>query len=307
MHKQAKSDVYGASPIKAKRRTASKPKRRRATNEEMRAREDFLIAYAEAHGPVTVRGLYYQAEVAGIPGITKDEKDYSKIQNLVLKLRRQGKMPYRHIADATRYMRKPRTHDGWEDALQETARFYRKSLWAETDMEVEIWIEKSALAGVIYPVTSEYDVPLMPTGGFTSETFAFEAVSNLRDTGRTLVAYSLYDFDRSGRDAARSLQEKVERFGAEYGVPVEFHALGLSLEQVEDMNLPTREPKRKTEADKRWPHAIAAELDAIPPDDLRALVRSSIERHLPASELHRLKRIEELERETLLDFIGTAA
>ncbi len=37
---------------------------------------------------------------------------------------------------------------------------YRKSLWAGSDHEVEIWLEKSALAGVIYSVTAEYDGPL---------------------------------------------------------------------------------------------------------------------------------------------------
>jgi hypothetical protein len=47
---------YKASPIK----------RRRATFEEMAERAAFLIDYAVEHGPVTVRGLYYQAEVHGV-------------------------------------------------------------------------------------------------------------------------------------------------------------------------------------------------------------------------------------------------
>lgn len=289
---------YTASPLNP---------RRRATAAEMEERARFLIDYADAHGPVTVRQLFYQATVAGLPGIDKTEDGYNKVQAQVLKLRREGRMAYRRIADATRYMRRPRTYNGWEDALQETATFYRKSLWAESEFEVEIWLEKSALAGVLYPVTSEYDVPLMPTGGFTSETFAFEAVQQLRGTGKTLVVYSLYDFDRSGQDAAASLQEKVERFGDEFDVPVHFYQLGLTYEQVRDMALPTRPPKRNSKADQRWPHDFAAELDAIPPDDLRQMVREAIERHLPSAELERLKEIEDLERETLWQFIGRAA
>ena len=292
--------VKQASPLKGK-------KRFRPTRKVMVAREEFLIDYAVKHGPINVRGLYYQAEVAQLPGISKDEKDYDKVQACVLKLRRAGLLPYDKITDATRYMRKPQTFDGWQDALQDTARFYRKSLWAETDLEVEIWVEKSTLTGVIQPVTSEYDVPLMPTGGYTSETFAFEAVERLRGTGRTLIVYSLYDFDRSGFDASKSLQEKLERFGSEFGVPVEYNTLGLTVEQVRSLNLPTREPKRNTNADKRWPHNFAAELDAIPPDTLREMVRTAIERHLPADELRRLKRIEHLERETLMKFVGAAA
>lgn len=284
-----------------------KAPRRRATAAEMEERARFLIKYAAAHGPVTVRGLYYQAEVAEVPGIDKSASAYDKVQAQVLKLRREGRMPYSRIADATRYMRRPRTFDGWEDALQDTAMLYRKSLWAQSDVEVEIWLEKSALAGVLYPVTAEYDVPLMPTGGFTSETFAFEAVQQLRGTGKTLVIYALYDFDRSGQDAACSLQEKVERFGAEYDVPVIFNQLGLTYEQVNAMKLPTRPPKRNTKADQRWPYEFAAELDAIPPDTLRQMVRGAIEGHLPAHELERLKEIEDWERKTLWNFIERAA
>lgn len=289
------TDVYQASQIK----------RKRATKAEMAERAAFLIDYAERHGPVTVRQLFYAATVVDL--IEKSESGYNKVQAQVLALRRAGRLPYHCIADATRYMRKPRTFDGWEDALQDTARLYRKNLWANTDLEVEIWVEKSALAGVIYPITAEYDVPLMPTGGYTSETFAHEAVNHLRGSGKTLVVYALYDFDRSGRDAAASLREKVERFGGEYGVPVVFEELGLTEFQVGYLGLPTRPAKRKSEADKRWPHDYAAELDAIPPDTLREMVRAAVEQHLPAYELQRLKEIERAERQTLLQFIGRAA
>ena len=286
--------VYRASPIK----------RRRATQAEMAARETFLVDYAEAHGPITVRGLYYQAEVAAVPGIEKDDRGYRKVQSQVLKLRQEGRLAYDAIADATRWMRKPRTFDGWEEALQETAQLYRKNLWANRAEEVEIWVEKTALAGVLLPVTADYDVPLMCTGGFSSETFAYGAVARLRNSGRRLVVYALYDFDRAGRDASNSLCEKVERFGRDFGVEVAFRSLALTAAQVSALDLPTRPAKHGTVADRRWPHAHAAELDAIPPDVLRDMVRAAIETHLPPGELDRLKRVEAAERETLMQFIG---
>lgn len=282
---------------------ASPIKRHRASSDEMEERAAFLIDYASRHGPVTVRQLFYAATVASVPGIDKTEQGYTKVQVQVLGLRRAGRLPYGQVSDATRYMRRPTTYDGWEAALEDTALFYRKSLWANSDEEVEIWLEKSALAGVLWPVTSEYDVPLMPTGGYSSETFAYSAVDRLRDTGKTLVVYALYDFDRSGQDAALSLQEKVERFGREFDVPVEFKQLGLHHSQVLDMGLPTRPAKRQTVADQRWPHDFAAELDAIPPDDLRDMVRDAIEGHLPKWQLEYLKQVENEERQTLRRFI----
>ena len=283
----------------------SRIKRHRATASEMEERAQFLISYAREHHPVTVRGLYYQAEVAGVPGIDKTEASYAKVQHQVLELRRQGRLSYHWIADSTRQQRRPYTCLSMADALEDAVHGYRRSLWQDADADVEIWCEKDALAGVIEKVTSEYDVPLMVSRGFTSETFAFEAIEAYVETWRPLVVYALYDFDRSGADATCSLREKLTRFGDERGVDVRFNILGLTVEQVEEWNLPTRPHKRATVADQRWPHPYACELDAIPPHDLRALVKGAIEQHLPADELARLLNIEDQERETMMQFLST--
>jgi hypothetical protein len=111
----------------------------------------------------------------------------------------------------------------------------------------------------------------------------------------------LGDFDRSGRDASRSLKRKLEQFGKEKGIEVHFVELAVTLEQITDLKLPTREPKRGTAADKAWPYDFACELDAIPPDILRQIVRVAIERHLPAHQLKILKIAEESERDLLWD------
>jgi hypothetical protein len=283
---------------------ASRLKRARATKAEMEERAEFLIDYASEHGPVTVRGLYYQAEVASLPGISKDDKDYAKVQRQVLKLRREGRLSYSDIADATRWMRKPKTHDSVEDALKDTARFYRKALWADADSYVEIWVEKDALAGVIYPTTSLYDVPLMVTRGFSSETFAYEAVAAREGDRRNYHVYYLGDFDRAGQDAASSLQEKLGRFANEEGIDLVFAQIAVTEQQIAGWDLPTREPKRKSAADRKWPHDSACELDAIPPDQLRDLVETYINLHLPQDKLEVLKAAEESERDIIARLVG---
>jgi hypothetical protein len=257
--------------------------RHRASPQQMVERAAFLLHYANQHGPVTVRQLYYAAEVARLPGITKDDRDYGKIQ--YLELRRDGLMPYEHIPDATRWMRKPKSYDSAQHAVAETARLYRQNIWTEIDERCDVWLEKDALAGVILPVTAEYDVPLMVTRGFSSETFTFEAAHNYRRIGLPVHVYHLHDFDRSGVDASRDLERKLKRFAAEAGIEVSFTPLEVTADLVEDWDLPTREPKRKTPADRRWPHDFACELDAIPPDDLRSLVRWGIKQHLPDDKL----------------------
>jgi hypothetical protein len=280
--------------------------RERATHIEMEERAEFLIAYAERHGPVTVRQLYYQAEVRGLPGIDKTEGSYAKIQRQVLKLRREQRLPYRHIADATRWMRKPTTYDTIEEALEASARYYRKSLWFDSKDRVEVWCEKDALAGVLYPVTSEYDVPLMVTRGFSSETFAYNAVAAWADSPElNWFVYYLGDFDRSGQDAAEALYEKLKRFAEEFGMGhPNFVDVAVTPDQVREMKLSTRPPKRETAADKNWLYDFACELDAIDPDTLRSMLRMSIEKHLPADKLERTKLIERQERETALTYLA---
>jgi hypothetical protein len=305
----AAPDLYRASPVK----------RRRATRDEMGGRAAFLVDYARRHAPVTVRQLFYRAGVEGVAGIGKDESGYRKVQDQVLRLRRGGSLPYEHIADATRWMRKPRSYDSIEEAARETAELYRKSLWRDAPVHCEVWCEKDALAGVIYPETAALDTALMVARGFTSETFCFEAIEAraAADDDKLYVVYSLFDFDRSGRDAADSLKEKLERFAAERGVRVLFIQLAIAEEDVIEFDagafrarvtftlndavfdwwLPTREPKRKSRADQLWAYPFAIELDAIEPDELRRLVRTALELHLAAEELRILKTIEENERE----------
>jgi hypothetical protein len=68
----------------------------------MEKRALFLIDYANRPGPVTVRQLYYRAEISRLPGIDKTEGSYNKVQRQVPALRRAQRLPYRHIADLTR-------------------------------------------------------------------------------------------------------------------------------------------------------------------------------------------------------------
>jgi hypothetical protein len=297
---------------------------RRATKAEMEERAPFLVGYAATHGPVTVRQLYYRAEVAGLPGIDKTEGGYNKTQRQVLLLRRASRLPYRNIADLTRWMRKPNTFDSVGEALNETARLYRKALWADANAYVEVWLEKDALAGVVYPVTAEFDVPLMVARGYSSETFCFEAIEAREGDDRPYVVYYLGDFDRAGRDAAATLKEKLERFASEKEINVEFVTLAIENDDIirfDESNkqvlvrlfgvgpvwLPTRDPKRKSPADKAWPHSFAVELDAIEPDDLRTVVRTAIEHHLPPDQLRILKVAEASERELIAGLVAEIA
>jgi len=108
---------------------------------------------------MTVRQVFYQASVRGI--VDKTEAGYGKVQRALVDLRRDGRLPFDWIADNARWQRKPRSWRDPDEAIRQTARFYRKALWADAEDYVEVWLEKDALSAVVYDVTSEFDVPLM--------------------------------------------------------------------------------------------------------------------------------------------------
>jgi hypothetical protein len=128
-------DAYQTGQIK---------KRRRSTKAEVEARRKALLDIIDDGKPMTVRQVFYQATVRGI--VEKLETGYNKVQTDLTLMRRDGALPYDWLTDNTRWQRKPRTFNSVEDALKETARFYRKDLWANAGTYVEIWLEKDALA-----------------------------------------------------------------------------------------------------------------------------------------------------------------
>jgi hypothetical protein len=133
---------------------ASRIKRKRSTKAEVATRRRELFDITQEVRPVSVRGVYYQATIRSL--VEKTEGGYDKVQHDLVVMRRAGDLPYGWITDNTRWQRKPRTFGSIGEALEDTLRLYRKSLWADADCYVEIWLEKDALAGVILPVTVEY-------------------------------------------------------------------------------------------------------------------------------------------------------
>ena len=177
-------------------------------------RAEVLLAIAEEMQPCTVRQVYYQATVRGI--VEKTEAGYAKVQRQLADLRRDGALPWHWIADNTRWQRKPRTWDSLEEALEATARTYRRSLWTDADAYVEVWLEKDALAGVLYPVTQSWDVPLMVSRGYASLSFLYEAavLHRRRSTGPPIL-YHFGDFDPSGQDAAAKIESTLRELAPE--------------------------------------------------------------------------------------------
>ncbi len=276
-------------------------KRSRATKAEVESRRDDLWAIIYDMRPMTVRQTFYQATVHGL--VEKSDAGYNKVQTDLVQMRRSGKLPYDWLADNTRWQRKPRTFDSVQQALDDTARFYRKSLWTDADAYVEIWLEKDALAGVVMPITSMYDVPLMVARGYASLSFLHTAAEYIAEIDVPTYIYHLGDFDPSGVNAGEKIEQTLKEMAPD--ADITFERLAVTPEQIKTWNLPTR-PTKTSDSRARGFGDISVELDAIAPQDLRELVRDAIERHLPPEEFAVLKAAEESERQLIGGLVAMA-
>jgi hypothetical protein len=283
-------EPYQASPIK----------RARATKAEVERRREGLIEIIAAMRPMTVRQVFYQATIRGI--VEKSEAGYTKVQTDLTLMRRAGDLPYNWLADNTRWQRKPDTFDSVEEALRETARFYRKSLWTDADAYLEIWLEKDALSGVIYPITSMYDVPLMVARGYASLSFLHSAAEYINGLVVPTYIYHLGDHDPSGVNAGEKIEETLQEMAPD--ADIYFERIAVTEEQIITWNLPTRPTKKTDTRSKSFGSDISVELDAIEPDRLRQLVQDAIEEHLPPEQYNILKVAEQSEREIISKLVG---
>lgn len=288
----AAANAYRPSPVN----------RDRWTDARLADLDETIVAVVEADHPVTLRGVFYRASSAGAVG--KDDAGYKRVGRQLLKLRRDGTIPYPWITDGTRWITKPTTWASLDDKLAHDQRHYRRALWHDSSDEVQIFTEKDAISGVLLPVTDEWDVPLGVLRGYSSESFAHSCAasivaSNSVRAGFTYV-YQLGDHDPSGVDAWRDFTEKVAAFivdeSDDIAEFVRFERLAVTVDQIAELGLPTRPTKSKDTRARDFVGG-SVEVDAIPAPNLREIVRAAIFRHIDSDRLDRLRAVEAEERD----------
>lgn len=284
----AKKRIYGSRPTR----------RRRRSKADIAVIKRALYKAARINRPATCRQLFYQLVNQGV--IEKTEAEYKAVIRLLTKMRKDGSLPYRWIADNSRWMRKPESFNNIQAALEDSIEYYRRSLWRDADAYVEIWLEKEALSGVLYPVTSEWDVPLMVTRGYPSLSFLYEAADVIGNLDKPAYLYYFGDRDPSGVDIPRHVEESICELAPD--AELYFEHVAVTLEQIEQWNLPTR-PTKKTDVRSKNFEGESVEVDAIDPDILRELVEDCITNHIDQDVLDRNQVIEQAERESGTTFI----
>ncbi len=281
--------------------------RARRTKDDIAAIRGTIHKVIKSDPPMTVRQVFYQLVSRGV--IEKSEEQYQgTVIRLMTEMRLDGSLPYSWVVDESRRVRVTQTFNSIEDALEHTARFYRRSALAESDDYVEIWVEKDALAGSMWDVASDYDVPLMVSRGMPSITFLHGSAMAIRKAarhGKDTYIYQFGDHDPSGvlipRSIERRLAEMCERLDCP---PPNVERVALTKAHIDEFSLPTRPTKREGNKHAKGFDGDSVELDALPPHVLRGMVREVIEQHISAAATRALRVSEDSERELLRAWPG---
>jgi hypothetical protein len=273
----------------------------------------------EREQPMTLRQLYYRLISDGV--IRNDQKEYKRLGSVMTRLREAGDVPRAWIVDHVRSTLKPSSWTGLAEYADTVRDCYRKDFWASLDHHVEVFVKKDAVAGTIQPVTAEYDVALRVCRGYSSVSFASEIADLWSQIEKPIFAYYVGDFDPSGFDLERDLREKLERYSgilvclsgtddweclmgewSESRPFVVWNRLAVREADFEEhgiIALPAKHTDNRAKAFIERHGRRCAEVDALPPSELRERVELAIQGHIDEARWKRLEKVEAAEQKTL--------
>ena len=272
----------------------SKP--RAATREFQKQVLDVITEYDR----MTVRQLFYQLVTRGV--IEKTDQMYDKVERATTWLRRAGELDYDKIVDGSRQRHRVAQWNGIPSALEALRSQYRRDRWVTQPVRVEVWTEKHALAGIIEPICDEYGVPFVAVRGTVSMSLTYESAMAMKRSGKPSKIFYVGDHDPTGRE----IDEVIQRHLSEHESDHEFKRIAALPSQIKRYKLLTRPPKRSdnrlAKFVKQFGSDQCVEADALRPDVLERLIRSSIEACISWDEWRRFDAIEKEEQEALTAF-----
>ena len=232
-------------------------------------------------GMLTLRALHYQ--LVGL-GMTNDIQHYKRVVSAMISARWGDSISFDTFSDLDRemvgetYYQETFLNDEIETAQIQIKAWmtnFRKNRWENQFYYPEIFIEKKALQGVFKKVCQSWDVALGACKGYPSLTFLHDAYLRFNEAesnGKIPIILYFGDYDPSGEDIPRSIQENFSRFG----VYVELRRIALMEEQVVEWDLPPAPVKDSDTRTAKWNGLGQVELDAVRPEKLMELLEDSI-------------------------------
>ena len=251
--------------------------------------------------PITIRQLYYRLVAQGMPNI---QKVYKRVVAAMTSARWAGIVRMEAFIDRERAMVGRTASDETtleveieegKEAIRIWMEAYGLNRWENQPEYIEVWVEKKALQGVLERPCQAMSVGLGPCKGYPSLTFLNEArfrflSAHLRGKKCSILYFG--DYDPSGVDIPRSLQENIHRMGS----PLNIEIIALNIDQIQEYSLPGVPAKVSDSRSAYWTGDVV-ELDAMDPRTLGDVCRRAILDHFDKDLYKELEDREDEERE----------
>lgn len=262
-----------------------------------------ILAIVAERAPITVRGVAYALFTLGLID-SMATNCTAKVSRVMTAMREEDKLDWTQIVDGSRAVDRVSTWSNPSEIINAAVRGYRRNHWQDQDSLVEVWSEKSTVAGVLAPVLNEFGVTFRVMKGFGSFTSVRQAAEDSLNVPCHKNAVALYigDYDPSGMFMSEmDLPDRLQRYGSKW----EFARIAVL--EADTYDLPAFDAATKS-GDVRYRWFVENyghqcwELDAINPTDLRNRVQEQIETRLNLSAWEHAKNIEAAEVESMKQF-----
>lgn len=232
-------------------------------------------------GVLTLRALHYQLVALGM---TNTVQHYKRVVSAMIQARWDVIVKFsafsdhdREVLGETDYLPSDLSTqiEKAENAISSWMNYYFKNRWENQPYYPEVWIEKKALQGVFEKPCQANNVALAPCKGYPSLTFLYEALQRFKaaeELDKKVIILYFGDYDASGEDIPRSIEENFIKFG----LPIEVKRIALNEAQVLEMNLPPAPTKSSDSRAANWDGLGQVELDAVDIHVLRDMCSEAI-------------------------------
>lgn len=251
---------------------------------------------------MTVRQVYYQLVSKGI--IENKKNEYKGLDAILSEARKKGTIDYESFEDKTRSynMIIDMEFDDVSEELESMIDYIKgKDLEYGNSVGQDrlhiIGLEKQALESFFESSIDKTNIIICVNRGFNSLTQLYNMAQKIkRMVGIKEIHMSYFgDHDPSGKDIERNMRKQLEGLGVTF---TSWTKIGITPEHIRKYNLPTALPKDKDSRTAKWKEdnmGDCVELDAVPPLELKKLVKETSKKYFDY-EVYQKSRQEQKEK-----------
>jgi hypothetical protein len=241
---------------------------------------------------VTLRKLFYKLFSAGI--LPNTSSSYKTLSDRTAKARRARTFP--RLLDRTRAIIRRNEFSSAGGALATLIRCYSHDRDADQSHSLYLGVEKRGIEDLLQHWFGNMGIPILPLGGYASQTFADDVHDDIEEQGRPSVLIYAGDYDPSGKDISRDFIERVGNFDKVIRVALDYG-------QVRKFKLPEAPHKENDSRNASFleseGHLMQVELDALEDEDLKKLYAEAIAKFWNPKIANRILESEARERRRL--------